>query len=385
MSRLTELIQFYFALGLNHKEILLSLSGIDGISLSIRTLRRILKSLRLYRRKNKSDLLDIALFLTEHLERHGKLHGYKLQHLKCLQAGYVVSQDTVRHLLKVLDPRGVELRRRNRLRRRLYRNPGPNFTWHVDSYDKLKPYGICINGAIDGFSRMVIWLHAYKTNSNPKVIASYFINEVEQRMGTPTKIRTDLGTENCTMEQMQRFLRYEGEDQHARDCYIYGSSNHNQRIESWWGFMRKQHAQDWMNRFQKLKDLDCFTGDFLDKQLILFTCLNIIEEELQQLVHLWNTHNIRPSRNAVAPHGRPFIMYTLPQLFGARDYLKRVSQQAVDVCREECQERGPYPCDETVFALSSHLMEEHHLHPPTTPAEATELYLFLRTCILNYI
>uniref|UniRef100_A0AAV2LA50 Uncharacterized protein n=1 Tax=Knipowitschia caucasica TaxID=637954 RepID=A0AAV2LA50_KNICA len=68
-----------------------------------------------------------------------------------------------------------------------------------------------------------------------------------------------------------------------------------------------------MNSFEKIKDADEFTGDFLDKQLILFTCLNIIEEEL--IAHLWNTHIIRKTRNAVAPCGRPHMMYTLPQIF----------------------------------------------------------------------
>ena len=100
-------------------------------------------------------------------------------HLKCIQAGLVVTQTTIRHLLLILDPRGVQLRKRNRLRRFLYINPGPNFLWHVDSYDKLKPYGICINGAVDGFSRMVIWLHANTTSSNPRVISDYFLDEVE--------------------------------------------------------------------------------------------------------------------------------------------------------------------------------------------------------------
>ena len=27
---------------------------------------------------------------------------------------------------------------------------GPNFLWHCDGYDKLKPYGLCIHGCIDG-------------------------------------------------------------------------------------------------------------------------------------------------------------------------------------------------------------------------------------------
>ena len=27
---------------------------------------------------------------------------------------------------------------------------GPNFSWHCDGYDKLKPFGIAIHGCIDG-------------------------------------------------------------------------------------------------------------------------------------------------------------------------------------------------------------------------------------------
>lgn len=199
------------------------------------------------------------------LEGHGRLHGYKLHHLNCIQAGYVVIQSTVRHLLKFLDPHGVQQRRRNRLMRRIYINPGSNFMWHVDSYDKLKAYGMCINGAIDGFSRLIVWLHAHSTNSNPKVIASYFIAEVAKKMGTAAKIRADLGTENGTVAEIQRFLRCGDRDDHARNCFISGSSNHNQRIESWWAFLRTHHAQYWMNRFLKLKDSDCFSGDFLEK------------------------------------------------------------------------------------------------------------------------
>ena len=74
-------------------------------------------------------------------------------HLRCTFAGYKVSMENVRLILKVLDPEGVEIRRRRRLVRRRYYAKGPNYSWHVDSYDKLKPYWIAINGCIDGFSR----------------------------------------------------------------------------------------------------------------------------------------------------------------------------------------------------------------------------------------
>lgn len=108
-----------------------------------------------------------------------------------------------------------------------------------------------------------------------------------------------------------------------------------------------------------------------------------LQEELQQVVHLWNTHIIRKSRNAVAPSGRPILMYTIPRLFGGQDHLKEVSQEAVEACKQECQQRGPYPCDETVFSLCCLIMAENFLLSPTTADEAIEMYLFLRAYILK--
>ena len=42
------------------------------------------------------------------------------------------------------------------LRRRSYTNPGTNFAWHIDGYDKLKPYGFPIHGGVDSLSRRVV-------------------------------------------------------------------------------------------------------------------------------------------------------------------------------------------------------------------------------------
>ena len=30
-------------------------------------------------------------------------------------------------------------------------NLGPNYIWHMDGYDKLKPFGIAVHGCIDGY------------------------------------------------------------------------------------------------------------------------------------------------------------------------------------------------------------------------------------------
>ena len=40
----------------------------------------------------------------------------------------------------------------------MYRSVGPNHLWYIDGYDKLKPHGLPIYGAIDGYSRRLMWL-----------------------------------------------------------------------------------------------------------------------------------------------------------------------------------------------------------------------------------
>lgn len=144
-------------------------------NISIRTLKRILSKHELYRRRRYSKIEDVVEFIQREIEKSGQLHGYRWMHLRCIQNDLVVSQNIVRDILLILDPEGVECRKRRRLRRRRYYNKGPNYLWHVDSYDKLKPYGICINGCIDGFSRHLIWLRAGFTSSDPKVMNTKYL------------------------------------------------------------------------------------------------------------------------------------------------------------------------------------------------------------------
>ncbi|KAJ8035116.1 hypothetical protein HOLleu_22238 [Holothuria leucospilota] len=126
MDQVKQLVRFYFHLGLNHNEIVFRLRQCHGVHFSLTTVRRRLKEMALYGRR-KSDLPEVALFVMEELEKHGQLYGYKATHLNCIRKGLKVTQETVRILLQLLDPEGVAYRRSKRLRRRLYRNPGPNY------------------------------------------------------------------------------------------------------------------------------------------------------------------------------------------------------------------------------------------------------------------
>ena len=83
---------------------------------------------------------------------------------------FFLCREVVMDMLFMIDPQAVEQRRQHRLCRRVYRNKvctslynnfrcdihschmqGPNFCWHMDGNDKLKPYGFSVHGCIDGY------------------------------------------------------------------------------------------------------------------------------------------------------------------------------------------------------------------------------------------
>ncbi|KAF3858809.1 hypothetical protein F7725_012010 [Dissostichus mawsoni] len=90
-------------------------------------------------------------------------------------ASITVTSRCVRHCAKST-PLLVQLRSNRRFVRRTYSSEGPNHVWHVDGYDKLKPYGLAISGCIDDYSRKVLWLKCGAPNNDPGVIAQNYIH-----------------------------------------------------------------------------------------------------------------------------------------------------------------------------------------------------------------
>lgn len=239
-------IQEYFDSGYTYEVILDMLRTNHDISVSMSTLKTHFKEAGLCRKSNYSPLPEVREAIMTELSGPGELFGYRAmwQALK-LKHKLRVKRDVVMRLMRELNPEGIALRTRRRFTRRTYYSRGPNYIWHVDGYDKLKPFGLALSGCIDGFSRRMMWLVCGKTNNNPSVIAHYYINCVKSLGVVPMRLRTDLGTENGTMAAIQCTLREAHTDSYAGSLsHSYGSSTGNQRIESWWSFFRRGR---WVN------------------------------------------------------------------------------------------------------------------------------------------
>ena len=211
-----ELITFDFKRGFSYNEIIQFLSKQHNFSIGYRTLCRRLKSYGLYRQGfneqvNSEDILEIVRrWITEIINGPGSYVGYRtVWHTLKMEGLQIPRIRVVQEILKELDPEGTERRKAHRLKRRQYHNPGPNHSWHMDVYNKLKPFGFPVHGAIDGFSRKILWLNVTRSNNSPDNIAQYYLNAVGEFNGCPKVLIKDMGTENGLAASIQCYFRDE--------------------------------------------------------------------------------------------------------------------------------------------------------------------------------
>ena len=79
-----------------------------GVRLSLRQLERILRSLGLRRRKIQSGINRVVNATDQELQSSGSCIGYRQMHQRLLKdRGIVIDRETVRRIVKGLDPDGV--------------------------------------------------------------------------------------------------------------------------------------------------------------------------------------------------------------------------------------------------------------------------------------
>lgn len=122
--------------------------------------------------------------------------------------------------------------------RAAYSVAGPNSLWHIDGNLKLREYGFVLHGAIDGFSRYLIYVEA-TLNNRAATVLNAFLRGIETVGNIPLRVRADKGSENRDVGLWMIVNRGEN-----RGSFITGRSVHNQRIERIW-----REVNWWMTSF----------------------------------------------------------------------------------------------------------------------------------------
>lgn len=320
-----------------------------------------------FSKANSDGLIEEARRRISHIiSGPGSLAGYRSVWHTLEMEGLRVPRVVVHEIMKELDPEGIELRKANRLKRREYINPGPNFSWHQDGYDKLKPFGFPIHGAIDGFSRRILWLKVTRSNNSPDNIAAFFLDTVSELKGCPIELITDLGTENSLVAALQSFFRDNPE------AHRYVSSPRNQRIEGWWSFFAKNRSNWWKNFFKDLESQGIIdSSSELRKECLWYCFSGVIQSDLDAVKEHWNTHRIRKSRFDTVS-GRPDALFYLPEHFGAManilhevpsDEFNYVSQNIIQIDEDnEYKDYFDYVCEKLGIAKSEDWQEAYQLY-----------------------
>ena len=81
--------------------------------------------------------------------------------------------------------------------------------------DKLAHFGIFIHEAVDRFSEQIFWFEANSTNKNPGMIATHYLNTVQQLAGVPVWMRCNKGVENTITGVLQQYFRWHDDDKFA--------------------------------------------------------------------------------------------------------------------------------------------------------------------------
>ncbi|KAL5474075.1 hypothetical protein EMCRGX_G028649 [Ephydatia muelleri] len=223
--------------------------------------------------------------------RQHKNTGVILTYLRTVH--HVAVGATVMMLLAVMDPAGSRQRRMRRLQRRRYWNQGPNWCWHIDGYDKLKPYGFPIHACIDG---------VLKAGGLDSGLSKPHGGLIFSRYNAPT-------------------------------------------YSNYLAIMHSGHCQSLVE--------DGFYDPTitLQRHIAAYVFEPLLRKELHEFKERWNQHRIRYNRHAVCPGGVPDDLYTLSD-----DCKQDIDPDVLAflLVKYGCDAPGFYP--EEFGALASHFL-----------------------------
>ena len=257
------------------------------------TIRRRVVEFGIEKTTGFSDISDEELddLIREFILRHGCLVGCSIVSGHVKSVGLRIQRDRIRKSIARVDPTNSHIRWAVTVSRRTYSVPGPNSLWHIDGHHGLVNWGFVIHGAIDGFSRLIVFLKC-STNNKSETVKQCFLAATEH-FEWPSRVRTDHGGENVKVWELMEERRGTN-----RGSYLAGTSVHNQRIERLWRDVFCAVCHIFYYTFQSMEECGALQRtNKLHMYVLHFIYLPRINNALNSFASAWNQHPIRTEHN----------------------------------------------------------------------------------------
>ncbi|KAF1936682.1 hypothetical protein EJ02DRAFT_479412 [Clathrospora elynae] len=334
------IIVLFYQLNLDDSEILRMLHAEGYTNISPATIVRLRFTLGL-KHKDEQDIADILAYgLVEEEMKKGIIDGYGRQMLQVhfKQHNMFFSRNRLFKAYCTLNPEAVERRRNDQQRRRgEYIVPGPNWCWSINGHNKLKPYGIQIYACIDAYSRYVIWAYVGVSAATSLSVLHQYLHTVKEMGVYPQFLRSDCGSETGQISYAHFMLSSSHREGITwDDCYMYGTSTANQRIESWWQQLSRGLLFQWRLYFRDLQTTNQFSRDRIpDMVAMIAIYIPVLRRKIKSFLLSWNSHCIRKQKgrpNVIT--GKPNMLYMCPPV-GTEDFKQYLPQDEYDAILQE--------------------------------------------------